>query len=314
LNTLLLTVSTEELPNILQLNLYTGSFHNSKEIASSDSFISFHKDGPRMKDSKPIFSFCVSNSTFPAEFRICHESTGEEFIIPQCSGSGYFFGGRNWNVLYKHAKVLKGCWNPSSFHLSITCGYQKPWKFNPSNKNHQIRGIPVHVDWNQPFNSRVWCQRYIAGSVSKGLVHPQLLQFNSSLYWTKDPEAMSWQPGDVFHNFSTLQLLHLHPVSKNQGVGGKQQAVSLVIASNEGKYQNSLQISERGLTIWYESSLRGEKLLQTSFDQHSSIRVFLHCTHEKRQLFPGPQVGYLFIGYFFVIQYTNKIFMLNENK
>jgi hypothetical protein len=182
----------------------------------------------------------------------------------------------------------------------------------PNKSQSPIRGFPVQVDWVTPYNSRSWILQYISGPVAKASIHPVLLGLNSSCYWTRNPETVDWQPGDVFQNFSVLQLFHLHPVPKNQGIGGKRQAVSIVVSSQTNNYHNSLQITEGGVRINYEASEKGKKLLLMALEAKSLVRVFLHERAAKRDHFPGPTNGYLFLGYFTILCKKENIFVFQE--
>jgi len=105
-----------------------------------------------------------------------------------------------------------------------------------------------------------------------------------------------WRLWDVFANFVVLQLLQLHPASKNQGIAGKGYAVSIMVG--DAGYDDVLTHRGNRLVLRYEASDFGGTLLEASLQGGLRLRVFLAERALGRELFAGfPKAGYLFLPF-----------------
>lgn len=78
----------------------------------------------------------------------------------------------------------------------------------------QSKFIEVNLDWNNNQTFYPWITRYFTDSkISKELIHPQLLQFNTASI-LHSSQIDSFCIGDIFTNTSILNLFHIHSSPK----------------------------------------------------------------------------------------------------
>ena len=307
--------------NAIQSNLYSGPPHHQETLTNTYSegldHCGWHKDGTCKKRGPPIISGCYSNLTAQeieegrmyAAFLIQREKPPfVQVWIPHTQGTAYAFGGNECHTKYYHAKYLFGFWPCTRYHISFTLSCYEPFRLTSSVE--PPHGLDVKMDWQAPGLSKPWWRRYISGMVPKGTCSEHISTLNGSAILqnalSNTKHHAFWQPWDQFSNASVLQLLHLHPASKGNGVGGKGFAVSILIrqGGKGSKFPNRIEVHKDRhlLRVHYYVAEQGFTLLQQSMMESLLIRAFLCPTHEGRQLFSGNQKAILFLPLLHIVE------------